>query len=270
MKTIDYQVLTQKVIKIAKDAGAFLKEEIHKIKADDVEEKGLHDLVTYVDKAAERMIIYALRDLIPEAGFIAEEGTLTEKSEEYNWIIDPLDGTTNYVHGVPLYSVSLALMKVDEIVLGVIYEPNLDECFSSWKNGKSYLNEKVIKVSDTKKVDQSLFATGFPYYDYHLIKEYMEFFEHLMRHSRGIRRLGSAAMDLAYVACGRYDGFYEYGLKPWDVAAGTIIVQNAGGMVADFSGGDDFVFGKEIVSVNAQVADEFISLIQRYFKIESK
>lgn len=266
MKTLDYQVLTQKVIIIAKEAGTFLKQEIHKINDNDVEEKGLHDLVTYVDKAAERMLVYALRDLIPEAGFIAEEGTVTDKSDVYNWIIDPLDGTTNYIHGVPLYSVSLALMKADEIVLGVIYEPNLDECFSSWKGGKSYLNDKVIKVSETEKVDHSLFATGFPYYDYHLMKEYMEFFEHLMRYSRGIRRLGSAAMDLAYVACGRYDGFYEYGLKPWDVAAGTIIVQNAGGLNKDFSGEDNYIFGKEIVSVNSKVAEEFMSLIRQYFK----
>jgi len=266
MKTIDYQVLTQKVILIAKDAGAFLKEEIHKINDGDVEEKGLHDLVTYVDKTAERMLVYALEDLVPEAGFIAEEGTVTNKGDKYNWIIDPLDGTTNYIHGVPLYSVSLALIRNDEIVLGVIYEPNLDECFYSWKGGASYLNGKIIKVSGSKKVDQSLFATGFPYYDYHLIKEYMAFFEHLMRYSRGIRRLGTAAMDLAYVACGRYDGFYEYGLKPWDVAAGTIIVQNAGGVNVDFAGGSDYIFGKEIISVNSLVSEEFIGLIKKYFK----
>lgn len=268
MKAIDYQVLTQKVILVAKEAGAFLKQEIHNINDKDVEEKGLHDLVTYVDKTAERMIVYALEDLVPNAGFIAEEGTKATKGEEYNWIIDPLDGTTNYIHGVPLYSVSLALMKNNEIVLGVIYEPNLDECFYSWKGGASYLNGKTIKVSETKAVDQALFATGFPYYDYHLIKEYMAFFEHLMRYSRGLRRLGTAAMDLAYVACGRYDGFYEYGLRPWDVAAGTIIVQNAGGVNVDFSGESDFVFGKEIVSVNAKVSNEFIALIKQYFTIK--
>lgn len=265
MKSIDYKVLTQKVILIAKEAGAFLKEEINQINDSDVEEKGLHDMVTYVDKTAERMLVYALSDLIPEAGFIAEEGTMSTKGEEYNWIIDPLDGTTNYIHGVPLYAVSLALMKNKEIVLGVIYEPNLDECFYSWRGGPSYLNHNIIQVSETKKVDQSLFATGFPYYDYHLIHEYMQLFEHLMRHSHGIRRLGTAAMDLAYVACGRYDGFYEYGLHAWDVAAGTLIVQNAGGLNVDFSGGSEYLFGKEIISVNTHISEEFIELIKKFF-----
>lgn len=259
------KILTQKVILSAKEAGAFLKQEIKKIKQKDVEEKGLHDLVTYVDKTAERMLVYSLSDLLPDAGFIAEEGTSIKIGEEYHWIIDPLDGTTNYIHGVPLYSVSIALMRDKEIVLGVIYEPNLNECFYSWKGGESYLNGKIIRVSETSSIDKSLFATGFPYYDYSLLKEYMSFFEYLMRNSRGIRRLGTAAMDLAYVACGRYDGFYEYGLKPWDVAAGTIIVQNAGGINMDFSANNDFVFGKEIVSVTNLISDEFIKQIKRHF-----
>lgn len=265
MNSTQLKVLTQKVISASKEAGAFLIQEITKIKTKDIEEKGLHDLVTYVDKTTERMLIYSLHDILPEAGFIAEEGTSDKLGEDYNWIIDPLDGTTNYIHGVPLYSVSLALKHHDEIVLGVIYEPNLDECFYSWKGGDSYLNGKVISVSDAQTIDKSLFATGFPYYDYSLMKEYLSFFEYLMRNSRGLRRLGTAAMDLAYVACGRYDGFYEYGLKSWDVAAGTIIVQNAGGVNMDFGGGNDFVFGKEIVSVNANISKEFLKQVKLHF-----
>ncbi|NPD45061.1 MULTISPECIES: inositol monophosphatase family protein [unclassified Lentimicrobium] len=265
MDSTDLKVLTQKVILASKEAGSFLKQEISKLKSKDVEEKGLHDLVTYVDKTAERMLVYSLNDILPEAGFIAEEGTNNKVGEDYNWIIDPLDGTTNYIHGVPLYSVSLALKFRNEIILGVIYEPNLNECFYSWKGGGSYLNGKIIKVSETLTIDKALFATGFPYYDYSLMKEYMSFFEYLMRNSRGIRRLGTAAMDLAYVACGRYDGFYEYGLKPWDVAAGSIIVRNAGGVNMDFSGGKDFVFGKEILSVNSNIADPFLKQIKHHF-----
>jgi len=249
MKTIELQLLTQKIIKLSKEVGGFLKNEITEVNDQDVEEKGIHNLVTYVDKKAERMLVYALSDFLPEAGFIAEEGTSKKIGAVYNWIIDPLDGTTNYIHGVPLYCVSLALKMHDEIVLGVIYEPNLDECFYSWKNAPSYLNGKIIQVSETKKLDQSLLATGFPYYDYDRLKDYLVFFEYLMRYSRGIRRLGSAAMDLAYVACGRYDGFYEYGLNAWDVAAGVLIVKNAGGENFDFKGGDDFIFGEEIVSL---------------------
>lgn len=266
MNNKELQVLTQKVIKISQDAGAFLKNEIVKVKREDIKEKGLHDLVTYVDKTTERMLVSALEDILPESGFIAEEGTSKKVGENYNWIIDPLDGTTNYIHGVPLYAVSLALKYQDEIILGVIYEPNLDECFYSWKGAPSYLNGKIINVSKTNSVDSALFATGFPYHDYSKMKEFLSFFEYLMKNSRGIRRLGTAAMDLAYVACGRYDGFYEYGLNAWDVAAGTIIVKNAGGVNFDFKGGNDYLFGKELVSLNKNCSEEFMKLIEEFFK----
>jgi myo-inositol-1(or 4)-monophosphatase len=265
MKDAELRILTQKVVQLSKKAGAFLKQEITKIKTQDIQEKGLHDLVTYVDKTTERMLVSELYFLFPEAGFIAEEGTSERKGEKYNWIIDPLDGTTNYIHGVPLYSVSIALQQDDEIIMGVIYEPNLDESFYTWKGASSYLNSKRIQVSESQKVNDSLFATGFPYYDYHLMKEYLQFFEYLMVNSRGIRRLGTAAMDLAYVACGRYDGFYEYGLKAWDVAAGTLIVKNAGGVNFDFNGGSDFIFGKQLVSINSKIADEFMKQIKLHF-----
>ena len=265
MEYLELQVLTQKVIKVSQEVGEFLKGEIHKISQSDIKEKGLHDLVTYVDKTAERILVSALSDLIPESGFIAEEGTSTKIGEVYNWIIDPLDGTTNYIHGVPLYAVSLALQCNGEIIMGVIYEPNLKECFYSWKDAPSYLNGKIIRVSETKTVNDALFATGFPYYDYDRLKEFMSFFEYMLQYSRGLRRLGTAAMDMAYVACGRYDGFYEYGLRSWDVAAGTIIVKNAGGVNMDFKGGDDCIFGKEIISVNAQLSEEFLKLIKSFF-----
>lgn len=266
MTESELRILTQKVITLSKKVGKFLKEENPKLKTADIQEKGMHDLVTYVDKTAERMIVTDLEDFLPESGFIAEEGTSKKVGEKYNWIVDPLDGTTNFIHGVPLYSVSIALKQDDEIVLGVIYEPNLNECFYSWKGAPSYLNSKEIKVSETPIVDQSLFATGFPYYDYSLMEDYLKFFEYLMRNSRGLRRLGTAAMDLAYVACGRYDGFYEYGLNPWDVAAGTLIVQNAGGKLFDFSGGNDFIFGRELVSLNSKIAVEFMEQVRSHFK----
>jgi len=265
MTESELRILTQKVVSLSKRVGKFLKEEKSVLKTADIQEKGMHDLVTYVDKTAERMLISDLSEFLPESGFIAEEGTSKKVGEKYNWIVDPLDGTTNYIHGVPLYSVSIALKQNNEIILGVIYEPNLDECFYTWKGSPSFLNSKEIHVSQTKKVDHSLFATGFPYYDYHLMKEYLKFFEYLMRNSRGLRRLGSAAMDLAYVACGRYDGFYEYGLNPWDVAAGTLIVQNAGGKVYDFSGGDNYIFGRELVSLNPYIADEMMEQVKIHF-----
>jgi myo-inositol-1(or 4)-monophosphatase len=265
MNKNELQLLTDKVVQLSQDVGVFLKKEMQQLKRADVEEKGIHNLVTYVDKAAEKILVDALGVLLPEAGFIAEEGTSTKVGKDYNWIIDPLDGTTNYIHGVPLYAVSLALQYHDEIVIGVIYEPNLDERFYTWKGAASYLNGKIIQVSTTAIVDQALFATGFPYYDYGKMKEFMELFEYLMRYSRGLRRLGTAAMDLAYVACGRYDGFYEYGLNAWDVAAGTLIVENAGGKNMDFKGGKDYVFGGEILSINPPLADEFGDLVKKHF-----
>ncbi|MBN2237236.1 MAG: inositol monophosphatase [Bacteroidales bacterium] len=262
---IHYSNLTQEVVALSKEIGAYLLQEIKTLKQSDVEEKGLHNLVTRVDKTAEKKIVDALDKLLPESGFIAEEGTSSKIGKTYNWIVDPLDGTTNFIHGVPLYSVSIALKENDELVLGVIYEPNLDECFYTWKGAPSYLNGNEIRVSDIPDISHALFATGFPYHDYGQLEQFMKFFVYLMKNSRGVRRLGSAAVDLAYVACGRYDGFYEYGLNPWDVAAGILLVQNAGGKVYDFSGNDDYLFGKEIVSVNSFIADEFEQLIIKHF-----
>ncbi|MDA3907333.1 MAG: inositol monophosphatase family protein [Bacteroidales bacterium] len=264
----NYQSLAFEVIELSKKIGQFLLVEIKTLKQSDVEEKGLNNLVTHVDKSAEKQIVNALSILIPESGFIAEEGTSNKVGKEFNWIVDPLDGTTNFIHGVPLYSVSIALRKKDELVLGVIYEPNLDECFYTWKGAPSYLNGNKINVSSISKVASSLFATGFPYHDYSKLDNYLQFFAYLMRNSRGVRRLGSAAVDLAYVACGRYDGFYEYGLSPWDVAAGILIVQNAGGFVYDFSGEQNYLFGKEIITMNQFISNEFLCIFKKIFLAE--
>jgi myo-inositol-1(or 4)-monophosphatase len=261
----DYQLLTHRVVKLSKNIGQFLLKEIKTLKQSDVEEKGLHNLVTHVDKEAEKQIVETLSKLLPESGFIAEEGTSTKVGETYNWIVDPLDGTTNFIHGVPLYSVSIALKKDDELVLGVIYEPNLDECFYTWQGAPSYLNGKEIQVSSIITVERSLFATGFPYQEFSKLDNFMEFFIYLMRNSRGVRRLGSAAVDLAYVACGRYEGFFEYGLNAWDIAAGILLVQNAGGKVYDFSGGENYLFGEDIVAVNTTISNEFLHQIKAHF-----
>lgn len=262
---VDYQKLSYQVIDLSKKIGQFLLQEIKTLQQSDVEEKGIHNLVTYVDKAAEQQIIETLSKLLPESGFIAEEGTSTKVGKTYNWIVDPLDGTTNFIHGVPLYSVSIALKKNDELVLGVIYEPNLDECFYTWQGAPAYLNGKEIQVSTIPSIDRSLFATGFPYQDYSRLDSFMNFFVYLMRNSRGVRRLGSAAVDLAYVACGRYEGFYEYGLNPWDVAAGILLVQHAGGKVFDFEGGKNYLFGEDIIAVNTSISKEFLTQIKTQF-----
>ena len=263
---MNYKELCIEVTEICKIVGNFILIENHKIKEENIEVKGKHDFVTYVDKTSEKQIIESLAKLLPESGFIAEENTSSKVGNEYNWIIDPLDGTTNFIHGVPLYAISIALKQNDEIVLGVVYEINLKECFYAWKGSNAYLNERIIKVSENKTINDSLIATGFPYYDYSKLEEYMNIFTYLLQNSRGLRRLGSAAVDLVYVACGRFEAFYEYGLRPWDVAAGAFIVQQAGGVNYDFEGGNNFIFGKEIISCNPHIAKEFLLLCNNNFK----
>ena len=261
---INYETICKQVIEISKVAGKFIRNEKGKISSGNIETKSLNSLVTYVDKTSEKMIVDALKDFLPEAGFITEEGTETKQAKTYNWIVDPLDGTTNFIHGLEPFAVSIALKENEEIVVGVVYEVGKDECFYACKNSPAYLNNKEIHVTETDKLANSLVATGFPYYDFSENKPILESLEYFMKHSHGIRRLGSAATDLVYVACGRLEAFYEFGLSPWDVAAGAFIVQQAGGKVCDFNKGDNYIFGREIVAGNSKIFDEFAEIIHKY------
>lgn len=263
---VNLQTLCQDVCLLSRQVGGFIRNERKQFSFERVETKGKNDFVSYVDKESEKRIVNGLTELLPGSGFIAEEGTSTVKGEVYNWIIDPLDGTTNFIHGIPCFAISIALMRNEKLVMGVIYEINLDECFYAWEGSKAYMNGSEISVSKASTLSGSLIATGFPYYDYSRMDQYMEVFRHFMKNTHGLRRLGSAATDLAYVACGRFEGFYEYSLQPWDVAAGAFLVQQAGGKVTDFSGENNFIFGKEIVAANNGCFDEFLDTIKLYFK----
>lgn len=256
--------ICQQINELCLETGAFIRQESLHFDKSAIEYKGSADMVSYVDKTAEKMIVEKLALILPEAGFLAEEKTSDKHGVRYTWIIDPLDGTTNFIHGVPCYCISIALAEENEIIAGVIYEINRDECFYAWKNGPAFMNNKIIKVSSVKNLSESLFATGFAYYRYEKMPAYMEVFDELLRKSHGIRRLGSAAADMAYVACGRLEGFYEYGLNPWDVAAGIIIIKQAGGKVSDFSGGTDFLFGKEIVVSNEEIYEPFFQIVNTH------
>lgn len=241
--------ITSQVANLSRHTGEFVRKAAAEFNRDSIEYKGLNDMVSYVDKETEMRLVEGLRKILPEAGFITEEGMVQQTdSQEFAWIIDPVDGTTNYMHGLPVFAISIALQQNDKIISGVVYEINRDECFTAWLNGGAYLNEKPIKVSSAKYLKDSLIATGFPYYDFELMDNYINILKELMRKSHGLRRFGAAAVDLAYTACGRFEGFFEYNLKPWDVAAGTLIVQEAGGKVTDFKGGEDFVFGRELIA----------------------
>lgn len=261
----DLKTLCLQVSEICKSTGSFIREELDKVRMHHIESKGTHDFVTYVDKTAEKQLVQALQKLMPHAGFVTEENTIAREDRHWMWIIDPLDGTTNFIHGLPCFSISVGLMHKGQMVLGVVYEINLDECFYSWGDGKSWLNGSEIRVSDTLKLTDSLLATGFPYHDYSRLAKYLELFTWCLHNTHGVRRLGSAAVDLVYVACGRFDAFFEYGLNAWDVAAGTFIVQQAGGKVTDFSGKEDFIFGKELIATNTHIADEFLTVAHKAF-----
>ena len=251
----------------ARESGAFILKESEVFDKKKAEKKGLNDFVSYVDKGSEKMLVEKLGRLIPQAGFNAEEGTSTKKGMKFNWVIDPLDGTTNFVHGIHPYAISIALMEDDEIVAGVVYEVRGNETFTAWKDGGAWLNGQQIHVSEVTKLAESLIATGLPYNDFSRIDPYMKSLTNFCKHSQGIRRLGSAAIDLAYVACGRFEAFYEYGLNPWDVAAGIILVREAGGRVSDFSGKENNLSGNEIVASTNLVFSEFLENVSKFMNI---
>jgi myo-inositol-1(or 4)-monophosphatase len=253
--------IQQQAIELIKATGSFIREEAKSFSQSQVEHKGFNDLVSYVDKQAEQTLVDGLLKILPEAGFVAEEGTSKKVAEEFNWIIDPLDGTTNFIHGLPIYSVSVALQQHDKIIAGVVYEINRDECFHAIANEAAYLNDQKITVSKDISLTSSLIATGFPYYDFEKMDDYLSILKELMQNSHGLRRMGSAAVDLAYVACGRFEGFFEYNLNAWDVAAGAFIVQQAGGTVSTFTNKTNYIYGREILAATPIVHQEMLTII---------
>lgn len=261
---MDLQHICKTMAAVAKSAGQFIREERSKITNDDIELKGKASLVTYVDKNAETMIVTELRKLIPEAGYITEEGTAAEDGEQLKWVIDPLDGTTNFIHGIFPHSVSIGLIDGDEPIAGVVYEIGQDELFSAWKGGGAWLNGNPIEVSKCSTHEDALLATGFPYYNFEMLNDYLRLLEFFMIETRGMRRMGSAAVDMVYVACGRFDGFFEHALHSWDIAAGIIILKEAGGKVCDFRGGDNFLHGKEIIASNENYFPAFFEKVNHY------
>ncbi len=244
------------------NTGQFIRDEAMSFSKDKIEHKGFNDLVSYVDKQAELQLVEGCQKILSSAGFITEEGTNTERGVEYNWIIDPLDGTTNFTHGLPIYSISVALMQNEKIVLGVVYEINRDEFFYAVEGQGSFCNGEPINVSKNDLLKDSLLATGFPYANFEGMTSYLSILNSFMQCTHGLRRMGSAAVDLAYVACGRFEGFFEYNLNSYDVAAGAFIVEQAGGFVSDFAGGDNFIFGREIIAANT-VHKEMLNIIQK-------
>lgn len=257
----DYGKLCNEVCLAAREAGKYIAEQRKTFSFGSVEFKGAHNLVSYVDKEAERMLVEIVSEIVPEAGFITEEGTATDQGQRMKWVIDPLDGTTNFVHGLPPYCVSIAMMDGPEVVVGVVYEVTLRETFYAWKGSAAYLDGEVITASDVRSMDHALIAVGFSHSALKGVPGFLDKVSWYQVNTDGIRRVGSAAADLVYVACGRFDAFCQVNLSPWDVAGGAFIAQRAGAVVTDNSGGDDFIFGREIVAANRHIHPEFLKTV---------
>ncbi|MCC6206681.1 MAG: inositol monophosphatase [Gammaproteobacteria bacterium] len=247
-------------IMAARKAGGVMLRYIDRISTLTVANKSRNDYVSEVDRLAEEEIIRVIRKAYPEHGILAEESGL-RNGNDYQWIIDPLDGTTNYLHGFPQFAVSIALSNRGKIEQGCIYDPLREELFTASRGSGAFLNDRRIRVSSAKSLEGTLLGTGFPFKQQQHLDAYLEMFKVLHRESAGIRRAGSAALDLAYVAAARLDGFWEIGLNPWDMAAGTLLIQEAGGMVSDFRGGDTYHQSGNIVGGNPKVFQAMLQAI---------
>jgi myo-inositol-1(or 4)-monophosphatase len=250
-------------VKAARRAGQVINRaslDIEKLKID---VKRQSDFVTEVDRAAEAAIIEVLREAYPGHGILAEESGLadTAADSEYQWIIDPLDGTTNFIHGLPQYAVSIGLAHKGQMTQAVVYDPNRNELFTATRGAGAYLNDKRIRVSKRTRLDEALIGTGFPFRMFDHIEAYLAIFRDVARKTAGMRRPGAASLDLAWVACGRLDGFWELGLSPWDMAAGTLLITEAGGLVGDLSGEAGYMQTGNIVGGNPKVFAQLLQLI---------
>ncbi len=265
---MDLKSIDLEVIDLCREVARFIQTESEAFDHSRIEQKDkFNNLVSYVDKESEKKIVAALQKILPQAGFITEEGTVAQsQSNDYNWIVDPLDGTTNFLHNLPVYAISIGLSYKQKIIFGVVHDIVNNNSYHAIENNDAHCDTKKIRVSPAPSLAESLMATGFPYYKFDKTDAYLEIIKTFLDKSHGIRRLGSAAMDLAYVASGKLEGFFEYNLNPWDVAAGSFIVQQAGGKVTDFSGGDNFLFGGELCSSNTHIHAEMLNVIQNNWK----
>lgn len=251
---------TREVVNVA---ALYIQSEIVKVTAADIEEKELNSLVSHVDKGAERILVDKLSKILPEAGFLTEEDTIEDTQKPYMWIIDPLDGTTNSLMGVPHFAVSVALSYQGDLLVGVVHEVNSGEQFYASKSGGAFLNDDPIQVSQRKEFRDILIATGFPYRNDYDTEKIFGYIKEWLMNTRGVRRMGSAALDLAYVACGRFGAYYESMLNPWDVAAGTLLVREAGGKVSDYSGNQEGFRGNETLASAPQFYDRVKEVLNR-------
>ena len=250
---MNWQKILDQTTAVVERAAEFIHSEFGNVARTDILTKSQNSLVSYVDQTAERMLVEGLREVLPGSTFLTEEETVNQERGAYQWIIDPLDGTTNFLHGLPHFAVSVALRHHRDLVVGVVYDVTKREVFTAYRGGGAWLNGQKIGVSSNDRLSDALIATGFPYYDYSRVKQFHQTLERFMREARGVRRFGAAALDLAWVACGRYDFFFEYSLHAWDMAAGILLVEEAGGKVTDYVGGNDSLVRGDVMAGSSQI-----------------
>jgi myo-inositol-1(or 4)-monophosphatase len=256
-------------VKAARAAGSIINRAALDIERLQVEVKATNDFVTEVDKASEAAIIETILQAYPDHGILAEESGRSRgnKKSDYLWIIDPLDGTTNFIHGLPIYAVSIALAFRGKVEQAVVYDPARNDLFYASKGRGAFLNDRRLRVSKRTRLQQALIGTGFPFRRGDNVKRYVQMFETVMQNCAGLRRPGAAALDLCYVAAGWYDGFFETGLSPWDVAAGSLMVTEAGGLIGNFTGESDFIYQREVVAATPKVYGQLVQLLTPFTRV---
>lgn len=252
-------------VNAARQAGKIILRAQDQLDKIQIIEKGRNDFATQVDKAAEEIIIDIIKKAYPQHAILGEESGLSTNQSDTTWIIDPLDGTTNFIHGFPQYCISIGVTYQDKIQHGVVYDPIRDELFTASRGEGARVNGKRLRVSMVEKLDYALLGTGFPFREFGVLDEYLTFLKALIPNCAGIRRAGAAALDLAYVAAGRLDGFWEFGLKPWDIAAGALLIQEAGGWVTTIQGEQQFLYGKSILAASPKIYQQMQDLAKQIF-----
>jgi myo-inositol-1(or 4)-monophosphatase len=248
-------------VRAAREAGRVITRNFNRVDRLTIADKGRNDFVTEVDRNAEAAIIEVLREKYPHHAILAEESG-AQKGNEFEWVIDPLDGTTNFLHGVPQFAVSIALKVKGRLEIGVVYDPISEEMFTASRGEGALLNDRKIRVSNRKSLDGALLGTGLPYRDFRFVDNYLGMLKDLLQDTAGIRRPGSAALDFAYTACGRTDGFWELGLQEWDFAAGALLVREAGGMVTDIAGGERFLETGNVIAGGLKIHNAVLRRIR--------
>ena len=255
-------LLKDELTSLCQKVAVFIRDQVNTVSASDIEIKDMNSLVSYVDKEAEKKIVLKLKTLIPEAGFITEENTVKQEDKSLIWIIDPLDGTTNFLHKIPHFSISIALMQEGKVVLGIVYEIMLDNAYTAIRGAGAWENDKKINVTATTDMLNAVVVTGFPYRRDLDIDASLRVLKYCVMHCRGVRRLGSAALDLAYVAAGKIDIYYENALNIWDIAAGALLVEEAGGIMTDYYGEKNYLKQGSIISSNPHLYPSIYATIK--------